>query len=206
MRKKSELRQIVRHNYKQQHFWENREAWQSNAVAASGATWRARQRLERNAGRMLQALDFDCEPILPAQALVEGIAHRTLASKKVDVARALASKKVHYITKLQGAVRGGRGDAASGAPFCEAYPDAVLRDGWAPLTGEAFENAKAAAKIRTDDDYVKHILDKHDGEVRHWGPRWRTRATTSGSRGRPGGKQAKTTSGIRWCSINAVTG
>ena len=81
--------------------------------------------------------------------------------------RALASKKVHYRARLQEAVWGD--GAASGAPFCEAYPDAVLGDGWTALTAQAFEASKRSANIATDDDYVKHILHKHDGEVRHWG-------------------------------------
>ena len=86
---------------------------------------------------------------------------------------ALASKKVHYRARLQEAVWGD--GAASGAPFCEAYPDAVLGDGWTALTAQAFEASKRSANIATDDDYVKHILHKHDGEVRHWGARWWTR-------------------------------
>ena len=69
----------------------------------------------------------------------------------------------------QGAVWAG---AASGAPFSDAYPDAVLGDGWTALTPQAFDATKREANIATDDDYVKHLLNKHDGEVRHWGPRW----------------------------------
>ena len=83
--------------------------------------------------------------------------------------RALATKKVHYRAQLKKAVWAG---AASGAPFCEAYPDAVLGDGWTALTARAFEASKHVAGIEDDEDYVKHILDKHDGEVRHWGSRW----------------------------------
>ena len=59
----------------------------------------------------------------------------------------------------------------SGAPFGEAYPNAVFDDGWSALTLEAFEQAKQAANIRDEDEYVKHLLNKHDGEARLWGPR-----------------------------------
>ena len=118
-------------------------------------------------------LDRYCEPIPDAQAFLTGIPHKNDEPKKKgqlwDVVRALASKKVHYRAQLKDAVWGGLG-AASGAPFCEAYPDAVLGDGWNALTREALE----ATKIVNDDDYVKHILHKHDGEVRHWGARWWT--------------------------------
>ena len=63
------------------------------------------------------------------------------------------------------------GNAASGEPFHDAYPDAVLNDGKTALTPAAFVAAKAAANIRTDEEYVRHILEKHNGEVRHWGAR-----------------------------------
>ena len=42
------------------------------------------------------------------------------------------------------------------------------------LTREALEATKRHAGIADDSDYVKHILHKHDGEVRHWGARWWT--------------------------------
>ena len=86
--------------------------------------------------------------------------------------RALASKKVHDRAQLEAAVWGKA--AASGAPFCEAYPDAVLGDGLTALTAQALEASKRSSNIKDDDDYVKHILHKHDGEVRHWGKRWWT--------------------------------
>ena len=90
-----------------------------------------------------------------------------------DVVRGNASKKVHYKARLAEAVRGVQGPHDK-VPFTEAYPDAVLDEGWDALTPEAFEASKREAKCVTDADYVKHILHKHDGEVRHWGPRWWT--------------------------------
>ena len=53
------------------------------------------------------------------------------------------------------------------------------------LTARAYEAQKTAAGIDRDVDYVKHILDKHDGEVRHWGARWWTPvpAPSAGGRG-----------------------
>ena len=132
------------------------------------------QRDEKNAQAMEEALDSYCDPIPPAEAFLSGIAHwndrRDKAWELWDVVRALASKKVHYRARLHDAVWGGLG-AASGAPapFCEAYPDAVLGDGWTALTPDAFEAAKRHVNIADDAEYVKHILHKHDGEVRHWG-------------------------------------
>ncbi len=48
----------------------------------------------------------------------------------------------------------------SGAPFGEAYPNAVFDDGWSALTPEAFEQAKQAVNIRDEDEYVKHFLNQ----------------------------------------------
>ena len=50
--KKAELRQIVRKDWKQQHFCDHREGWQANALAASGANLRMPQRDEKNARAM----------------------------------------------------------------------------------------------------------------------------------------------------------
>ena len=60
----------------QQHFVENREAWQARALAASGVEWRQRQRWERNAREMETALDVYCEPIPEARDFLQGIADR----------------------------------------------------------------------------------------------------------------------------------
>ena len=78
--------------------------------------------------------------------------------------------RARLVEKLWG---GSGGFAASAAPFTQAYPDAVLNDGKTALTPAAFVAAKAAANIRTDEEYVRHILEKHNGEVRHWGARER---------------------------------
>ena len=132
------------------------------------------QRDEKHAWNMEIALDSYCDPIPDAQDFLTGIPHKNDKPSKAgqlwDVVRALASKKVHYRARLEEEVWGPA--AASGAPFCEAYPDAVLGDGFGALTAQAFEASKRSANLATDSDYVKHILHKHDGEVRHWGARW----------------------------------
>ena len=170
--KKAELRQVVRKDEKQQHICDQRESWQQNPFAASGANMP--QRDEKHARDMETELDRYCEPIPERQDFLTGVRHKNDDPEKEgqlwDVVRALASKKVHYKARLNDAVWGGLG-AASGAPapFCEAYPDAVLGDGWTALTPEALEATKHHLGIADDAEYVKHILHKHDGEVRHWG-------------------------------------
>ena len=85
-----------------------------------------------------------------------------------EVPRALGSNNMHYFTLLCEHVWGA---AASGAEkFTEAFPDAVLSDGLAPLTAEALRFVREEVKTGSDAEYVKHILAKHDGEARHWGP------------------------------------
>ncbi|CAK0846652.1 unnamed protein product, partial [Prorocentrum cordatum] len=54
------------------------------------------------------------------------------------------------------------------------YPSAVLGDGRAALTPDAFEASKRKSGVPDDESYVKRIFEKHSGEARHWGGRgWR---------------------------------
>ena len=169
---KDRLRQIIRKNAPQVHIGDNKAAWQANLTAAGGE-WRQNQRTERLAHFLQPYLDQYCEPIPSAHEFLTGLPHRNDSAVKAgqlwDVVRALASKKMHYLAKLKREVWGDDVGAASGAPFSEAYPDAVLGDGSNALEAWAFEGTKNQMGIRTDDEYVKHILNKHDGEVRHWG-------------------------------------
>ena len=186
---KAELRQIVKEEPPQLHFSDNKVAWRAAALAASGEEWSLGPHWEKNAEVMQRALDAYCEPIPEPQAFLLGIPHRNskeeYAGELWNVPRALASKKVHYRTLLEREMFLSNGNAASGAPFHEAYPNAVLDDGLTALTARAYEAQKTAAGIDRDVDYVKHILDKHDGEVRHWGARWWTPvpAPSAGGRG-----------------------
>ena len=71
--KKAELRQVVRKAEKQQHICDQRESWQQNPFAASGANMP--QRDEKHARDMEDALDSYCEPIPAAQEFLTGIRH-----------------------------------------------------------------------------------------------------------------------------------
>ena len=177
--RKAELRQIVKEEPPQHHFSDNKVAWRAAALAASGEEWSLGPHWERNAELMQRALDAYCEPIPEPQAFLLGIAHRNskeeYAGELWNVPRALASKKVHYGTRLERAMFLSNGNAASGAAFHEAYPNGVLDNGFTALTARAYMAHKAAAKIPCDARYVQHLLNKHDGEVRHWGARWWTR-------------------------------
>ena len=171
---KDRLRQLIRKNAPQVHIGDNKAAWQANFTAA-GEEWRQNQRTEELADFLPPSLDKYCEPIPSAHEFLTGIPHRNNSADKAgelwDVVRALASKKVHYFAKMKRELWGPDVGAASGARlrFSEAYPDAVLGDGSNALAAWAFERTKTEMGLRTDDAYVKHILNKHDGEVRHWG-------------------------------------
>ena len=132
--------------------------------------------LMQKAAKALPSCDGYCEPIPDVQAFLVGIPHRNAradyAGELWHVVAALASKKVHYKARLKEAVFDKNGNADWGNPFHDAYPNAVLDNGWTALTAEAFVAANEAAGIPTDVAYVNHILEKHNGEVRHWGPRW----------------------------------
>ncbi len=174
---KAELRRVVKKEFPQKHFLDNRVAWRRNARAASGAReWIVQRREEKNEKRMRQELDAYAEPIPTLADFIAGIPHfnseGNVQGRLWNVVRALASKKVHYRSRLQHAVwpHDGGCCAVSGcAPFREAYPNAVLDDGFEALTPEAFQATLRAAGIKDEDEYTKHLLNKHDGEVRHWG-------------------------------------
>ncbi len=182
---KAELRQVVRRASRQRHFVDNRKAWQAQAQAraASGAQpWIIEERREEWHGQAFRnALSEWCEPVPDLRDFLAGLPHwnsgANVRGQWWDVVRALASKKVHYRGRLQEALGWGGyyrgGAAASGAPFREAYPNAVLDDGYSALTPAAFRATLHAAGIRDEDQRVKNILNKHDGEVRFWGgPTW----------------------------------
>ena len=60
-----------------------------------------------------------------------------------------------------GSRRGPRAGVPAQGRLLQAYPDAVLGDGFDALTPEAFAEVKRVCACKNDDDYV--------GESRHWG-------------------------------------
>eukprot|EP00959_Pyramimonas_sp_CCMP1952_P022077 464125-Pyramimonas_sp.AAC.1 len=85
---------------------------------------------DRNAVRMQRNLDWFCEPIPTWRQFLEGVPHRNDdpdgAGQPRPVARALASNKQRYRRRLWEELWAA--DAAPGAPFAEACPNAVLGD------------------------------------------------------------------------------
>jgi len=72
-------------------------------------------------------------------------------------------------------VRDRDGQATRALVFMEAFPDTSPRGsgGVRPLTDAGWHRLRHAFRVRTEADFVKHLLDMHDGEVRFVGePAW----------------------------------
>ena len=117
-----------------------------------------------------------CDPIPKGAEFILGIRHRNSDPRYRGVlwepVRAIASNKMHYLTKLRQRIS----ESPSNYAFTSAFPDlspasggtkALTRDGWFEL--------KEEMKLTCEGDYIKHILTKHEGEAKlafdhGWGP------------------------------------
>ena len=170
-----DIRELVRKGRPQRHIGDYRTAWHED-IAGSGREWRQQpgRRMEMWAHRLDLTLRTYLEPIPSCHQFLEGIPHKNdkaeYAGQLWDVVRAMGSKKMHYLAKLGKALWPVRGPWPR-APFSNAYPDAVFGEGYNALQPWAFQRTKELSNAKSDYHYVRHILNKHDGEVRHWGPR-----------------------------------
>ena len=165
---KSTLRAVVPAEEKQVHFKAYHARGNSQAMVRRPNSM-MREALARD--ELLRQLPRYAEPIPTAQEFMEGIGHRNnkedVRGQLWDVARAIASAKVHYLPKIQALVM------KTACVFAEAKPDLSTRsDGNHPLSESSWIDLKRAfangkfAKVDTFADYMKHILHKHDGEAR----------------------------------------
>jgi len=69
-------------------------------------------------------------------------------------------------------VRERGGAAGRGLVFTEAYPDTRETGGVRALTEAGWNGLYSEFKIETEDEFVKHLLNWHDGEVRFVGETW----------------------------------
>ena len=84
-----------------------------------------------------------------------------------DVPRAFASTKMHYFTKLKKRIEAGELMRPTEWKFEDAFPDSSPASGGTqPLSEEGWETLRHEMRLQTKADWVKHILTKHDGEVR----------------------------------------
>ena len=126
--------------------------------------------------RLYNSLFGFCDPIPDAAAVVGGLRHYNNSDAKCaeelwDSVRAIASKKMHYLTILFREVLLDPHHWPNRRPFsfALAYPDAVGGHGETALSAAGFQATKEFLKIPSDAEYVKHIIAKHDGEARLWG-------------------------------------
>ena len=135
------------------------------------------------------------DPTPSAEDFRRGIMHknREKAGTLVDVVEALASSKLHYLPKLQRAIRDAIAEAASGAEdrsfkFCKKYPNLAFDDEVVELdeAGRNWYVYNRFALLQDDEaseeDYVKAILNRHSGEARLIGDsEWELFPATVGS-------------------------
>ena len=174
-KQKASLRQVGRVEPAQWHIADHAAAWHRR-IAGSGREWR-----QHEPGQpeyvLRELLARFCDRVPSCNGFVEGIPHKNdradLEGKLWDVARALGSRKVHHMGRLQRRLwpDPDRAEGWPTVPFHDAYPDAVFGEGYNALADWAFLRTKALMGCPSDFHYMRHILNKHDGEVRHWGAR-----------------------------------
>ena len=120
-----------------------------------------------------------------------GIHHKNVlqdAQPKWEPVRAIQSNKqvcldqlVEEMAAATGAteprgrlVRDRDGQATRALVFMEAFPDTSPKGsgGVRALTGAGWQRLWDAFRVRTEADFVKHLLNMHDGEVRFVGEPW----------------------------------
>ena len=110
------------------------------------------------------------EPVPTASQIRFGIRHKNREWENQGIpwepVRAIASRKMHYLTQLIGIM-----DAASGADseplaFARMYPNLQFEGHLLPLDEEGWRWYADNADIHTEKQYVKHILNAHDGEAK----------------------------------------
>ena len=166
----ADLRRVLRKDAAQPHFGDYKASghhYRPERFAPAEHDRRARDRAD-----LYNDLPGFANPIPTAQEFVEGIPHHNSspdnAGKKFDVVRAFHSTKMHYIPKLNKALIDS-GDAASGAKitFQDAFPNLLPPFGGDVAVDEFhWGKLKSELNVHTEADYLKHILTKHDGEVR----------------------------------------
>ena len=170
---KFRLRQVERQGRPQWHINDQRYRALVNIVGFRDEAYYQPDRPERAAKVLQYGLNWYLDRIPSCYEFLQGIPHKNdrdeYAGQVWNVVRALGSRKMHYLGKLQEDLWPDGKPWPAEVPFNDAYPDAVFDHGHHALQPWAFEVTKKWCKATSDYDYVKHILNKHDGEVRHWG-------------------------------------
>ena len=168
---KEELRQLCRANERPQvHLWDLYAGCDERRHRLPQESQEERE-LRQECRRILRDEMFRwADPIPDVTEYVTGIpsynAHRM--GQLEPVVQAVATRKMHYLTKLQGAMR-----SDPNLPFSEAFPDCSPASGGLRVLQPA-QWRELCHNFRLQDraDYVKHLVNKHDGEARLTRSEW----------------------------------
>ena len=125
--------------------------------------------------RVIQKITADlmdyADPIPAIGGFIEGIEHFNMTLKrerKHDVVRAIHSKKMHYLRKVQRAMA----DKPC-RTFKSDMPDmSPVSNGSKRLSQSAWDHIKDVWRLDGKVDYIKHICEAHAGEARLCGESW----------------------------------
>ena len=169
--KKENLRSIQRQENPQLHWWERQ--WK----VPSAETWFLETPVESD--RRLQAWDDlnrdlvqYADPIPDGLAFVTGIAHfNPQGAPIVDVVRAIHTKKMHYLTKVQESMKDAKRSSEL-LKFMTCYPDtSPASGGYTRLNPKGWDWLQVLG-LSDWPDFVKHIVAQHAGEARMVGDCW----------------------------------
>ena len=168
---KEKLRNIIATQAVQKHFVDFSAA--SGAHDQNLALMRHQEQIrnQRARGRLWKKLHEYANPIPSAKDFVEGMEHYNSRPDHINelfkVPRAIASTKMHYLTKIKE-----RMDTDSNMKFNKLFPFVDPEDPAAdvrPLSVQMWDEIKAKLRISDHKDYVKHLLNAHEGEARFVG-------------------------------------
>ena len=144
--------------------------WNNTAQPLAGRSLRA---------ELLDELPIFANPIPFVREWLKGIHHKNTYHpwwQLWDPVRALASYKLITLEQLYDkcdwpvSMRGG--ERGRLLPFTSAYPDTRGTGGVKALTPVGWYGLWVEFGIETEEQFVKHLLNFHDGEVRFVGPNW----------------------------------
>ena len=137
--------------------------------AASGACMETNAEAQARAAaedRLMSRLQCWADPIPGPAEFLTGIEHKNdnpkNAGVKWDVPRAIGSRKMHYLPRLQGLLAN---DPT--LPILNSFPDLSSASGGRQrLTAAGWRILEQEFGVKNEADYIKHILTYNDGEVR----------------------------------------
>ena len=136
-------------------------------------TWRAEADSEpriyscKEKRKIAKAVGYWADPIPTSAEFISGIPHKNSHIKNenemFDVVRAIATAKMDTLYKIKKTMD----EAIMGWPFSTAFPDLnPASGGQVPLSEAAWEMVREKMDLQDYSDYVKAMLNKHDGEAK----------------------------------------